>query len=742
MRSFGRIFSVVRLGLSQGLNKLQEKIAPSFFSDLLTRAITEKNKMRLQVVFNLVVAMTAGASLVGCQSMSLKSDNPQKRMDAVKSITEQPELLEVALEKSYKNDIRLYALDRIESQHGIWRVWCENGDNRDIADKAFSLIKEDPFLMRIALLSSYEESQDEKKARLAKERRSEMLLGGTKVALNVAGALAGGSASYSSGSAAAVKVGATTANAGLSMAFTPQSSVAPEMSCRTNEAVQALARIKSLEAVSNVVVYSTVPCVQTAALRRFIPETQSVAILKDVAKNGNVSGSRVCGFGRGGLRREPSAEDQKNILLAFNNIGDPVAITNVIANAGDYSKQVGFARLIQLKAYDQIVAVMCGHEMTEFIRAEPGKRDISQKDAEKIVSRLPAEQKYYEELALKAKSNNIRAVAVSTVENQKVLSEIVFNGDSDLRALALSRLTDQEELVKVAKNIYDFETFKTAFNKIDNVRLLEDFILSQSRLYISDKFNYAIANIKDGAFLIELLNKAKDFKPRKAIAEAIPQADITVDLYEKEKDKEIRRILKNRASEEVQQELARVRLEKIKKAIVIAERDGKELLDLIATKKGDQIDGKKVAEFFGGRFLIVKDAEMGNNSVGRHIDDERIEGCLVRASKPTGDQWKFNTPITVNVSFEPKSPGVKEKFSSGDKVIAFGIVKKNSHIWMEMSGNVVAKDQGLGDKEILHIFDVFDPDDEALDLTVSGADKSPTARYAESVGWELPKTEK
>lgn len=698
--------------------------------------------MRLQVVFNLVVAMTAGASLVGCQSMSLKSDNPQKRMDAVKSITEQPELLEVALEKSYKNDIRLYALDRIESQHGIWRVWCENGDNRDIADKAFSLIKEDPFLMRIALLSSYEESQDEKKARLAKERRSEMLLGGTKVALNVAGALAGGSASYSSGSAAAVKVGATTANAGLSMAFTPQASVAPEMSCRTNEAVQAIARIKSLEAVSNVVVYSTVPCVQTAALRRFIPETQSVAILKDVAKNGNVSGSRVCGFGRGGLRREPSAEDQKNILLAFNNIGDPVAITNVIANAGDYSKQVGFARLIQLKAYDQIVAVMCGHEMTEFIRAEPGKRDISQKDAEKIVSRLPAEQKYYEELALKAKSNNIRAVAVSKVENQKVLSEIVFNGDSDLRALALSRLTDQEELVKVAKNIYDFETFKTAFNKIDNVRLLEDFILSQSRLYISDKFNYAIANIKDGAFLIELLNKAKDFKPRKAIAEAIPQADITVDLYEKEKDKEIRRILKNRASEEVQQELARVRLEKIKKAIVIAERDGKELLDLIATKKGDQIDGKKVAEFFGGRFLIVKDAEMGNNSVGRHIDDERIEGCLVRASKPTGDQWKFNTPITVNVSFEPKSPGVKEKFSSGDKVIAFGIVKKNSHIWMEMSGNVVAKDQGLGDKEILHIFDVFDPDDEALDLTVSGADKSPTARYAESVGWELPKTEK
>ena len=426
--------------------------------------------MRLQVVFNLVAAMTAGASLVGCQSMSLKSDDPQKRMDAVKSITEQPELLEVALEKSYKNDIRLYALDRIESQHGIWRVWCENGDNRDIADKAFSLIKEDPFLMRIALLSSYEESQDEKKARLAKERRSEMLLGGAKVALNVAGALVGGSAGYSSGSAAAVKVGATTANAGLSMAFTPQSSVAPEMSCRTNEAVQALARIKSLEAVSNVVVYSTVPCVQTAALRRFIPETQSVAILEDVAKNGNVSGSRVCGFGRGGLREEPSSEDKKNILLAFNHIGDPVAITNVIANAGDYSKQVGFARLIQLKAYDQIVAVMCGHEMTEFIRAEPGKRDISQKDAEKIVSRLPAEQKYYEELALKAKSNNIRAVAVSKVENQKTLTEIVLNNDSEIRALALSRLTDPNALVKVVKTVYDFETFKTAFNKIDNIR--------------------------------------------------------------------------------------------------------------------------------------------------------------------------------------------------------------------------------------------------------------------------------
>ena len=699
-------------------------------------------KMRLKVIFNFIMTMTAGASLVGCQSMALKSEDPQRRMEAVKSITEQPELLEVALEKSYKNDIRLYALDRVENQHGIWRVWCENGDNKDIADKAFSLIKEDSFLMRIALLSSYEESQDEKESRLAKERRSEMLLGGATMALNVATVVAGGSADRSSGSAAAVKVGATTANAGLSMAFTPQASVAPEMSCRTNEAVQAIARIKSLEAVSNVVVYSTVPCVQTAALRRFIPETQSVAILKDVAKNGNVSGSRVCGFGRGGFRREPSDEDQKNILLAFNHIGDPVAITNVIANAGDYSKQVGFARLIQLKAYDQIVAVMCGHEMTEFIRAEPGKRDISQKDAEKIVSRLPAEQKYYEALALKSKSNNVRLAAVSKVENQETLTEIVLNNDSEIRALALSRLTDPEALVKVVKTVYDFETFKTAFSKIDNVRLLEDFILSQSGLYISDKFNYAIANIKDGAFLIKLLNKAKDLRARKALANAVAQADITVNLCEKEKDKEIRRILKNRASEEVKQELARIRLEKIKKAIVIAERDGKELLGLIATKKGDQINGKKIAGFFSGRFLIIKDSKMWNNGVVKHINGERREGCVIIAEKPTGDEWKRNTSMFMDVIFASGASSVKEKFTIGNNVIAMGVVDGNSHIAFEMFGCVVAKDNGLSDKEILHIFDVFDPDDEALDLTVSGADKSLTARYAESVGWELPETER
>lgn len=698
--------------------------------------------MRLQVVFNLVAAMTAGASLVGCQSMSLKSDNPQKRMNAVKSITEQPELLEVALEKSYKNDIRLYALDRVENQHGIWRVWCENGDNKDIADKAFSLIKEDSFLMRIALLSSYEESQDEKESRLAKERRSEMLLGGATMALNVATVVAGGSAGRSSGSAAAVKVGATTANAGLSMAFTPQASVAPEMSCRTNEAVQAIVRIKSLEAVSNVVVYSTVPCVQTAALRRFIPETQSVAILKDVAKNGNVSGSRVCGFGRGGFSREPSTEDKKNMILAFKHIGDPVAITNVITNAGDYSKQVGFARLIQLKAYDQIVAVMCAYEMTNFMKVESGACDISMKDAEQVMSYLPAEQKYYEALALKSKSNNVRLAAVSKVENQETLTEIVLNNDSEIRALALSRLTDPEALVKVVKTVYDFETFKTAFSKIDNVRLLEDFILSQSGLYISDKFNYAIANIKDGAFLIELLNKAKDLRARKAIAEAIPQADITVDLCEKEKDKEIRRILKNRASEEVKQELARIRLEKIKKAIVIAERDGKELLGLIATKKGDQIDGKKIAGFFSGRFLIIKDSKMWNNGVVKHINGERREGCVIIAEKPTGDEWKRNTSMFMDVIFASGASSVKEKFTIGNNVIAMGVVDGNSHIAFEMFGCVVAKDNGLSDKEILHIFDVFDPDDEALDLTVSDADKSPTARYAESVGWELPKTEK
>ena len=296
--------------------------------------------------------------------------------------------------------------------------------------------------------------------------------------------------------------------------------------------------------------------------------------------------------------------------------------------------------------------------------------------------------------------------------------------------------------MKVVKTVYDFETFKTAFSKIDNVRLLEDFILSQSGLYISDKFNYAIANIKDGAFLIELLNKAKDLKARKAIAEAIPQADITVDLYEKEKDKEIRRILKNRASEEVQQELARVRLEKIKKAIVIAERDGKELLDLIATKKGDQINGKKIAGFFSGRFLIIKDSKMWNNGIVKHINGERREGCVIIAEKPTGDEWKRNTSMFMDVIFASGASSVKEKFTIGNNVIAMGVVDGNSHIAFEMFGCVVAKDNGLSDKEILHIFDVFDPDDEALDLTVSGADKSPTARYAESVGWELPKTEK
>ena len=80
------------------------------------------------------IAMAFGAVCVGCASMALKSDNVAERMAAVKEITDQSDLLDVALNKKYQNDIRLDAIKRLKKQRNLWRVWCENGENKSISD--------------------------------------------------------------------------------------------------------------------------------------------------------------------------------------------------------------------------------------------------------------------------------------------------------------------------------------------------------------------------------------------------------------------------------------------------------------------------------------------------------------------------------------------------------------------------------------------------------------------------------
>lgn len=91
-----------------------------------------------------------------------------------------------------------------------------------------------------------------------------------------------------------------------------------------------------------------------------------------------------------------------------------------------------------------------------------------------------------------------------------------------------------------------------------------------------------------------------------------------------------------------------------------------------------------------------------NNGVVKHINGERREGCVIIAEKPTGDEWKRNTSMFMDVIFASGASSVKEKFTIGNNVIAMGVVDGNSHIAFEMFGCVVAKDNGLSDKEILH----------------------------------------
>ena len=113
-----------------------------------------------------ITAIAAIALLVyGCNSMALKSEDPKERMAAVQQIDDQDDLLDIALNEEYSDDVRLAATAKMEKPHALWRVWCFSTNKADIAAKALSRISDNDYLARIAMLAPYEESKEEIEAR-------------------------------------------------------------------------------------------------------------------------------------------------------------------------------------------------------------------------------------------------------------------------------------------------------------------------------------------------------------------------------------------------------------------------------------------------------------------------------------------------------------------------------------------------------------------------------------------------
>lgn len=706
---------------------------------------------RLLIVVSLAaIVMT----FIGCQSMALKSSDANERMKAVKAITEQEELLEIARNKDYKNDVRLNALSRLTKQRGIWRVWCENGENQEIADKALDLLDEEDLLARVALLHSYEESAEEKEERESSEKRNGMALGAASLAVNIGGAAAASKANDTGGKVAA-GVGAKAASIGLAAAFSEQKAPEPNMSMRTNEALIAVGKLKTLPAISTVALSSTIESVQLNALRRLLYATKDVQTLKDVACEGCLRNAKVTRYRN--LDGDGENILRQNKIIAIRLIQDSAALTNVIDRGYGESRKYAFARLIQMKDFDVAAQMLCKYDIGTFLSVA-NNRDISDANAAKLVARFSGERNFIK-LALDAKS-----LAVAKV--------------------AAERVKDESALLSIARKTSVFDIFKSAICRISDERSYEDIVLAGG-----NKSEYAIGLLRDTDYILMVFGKADNYVVRTALAKKIAVKDITtercsnekndsikkilfdrattdvqlevllasaqddfrlwaaerisashitVDLCESETHLPTRRALRKRAPDYVKSELAKRRVEKIKKAVTIAEKDGKELLELVATKKRDQIDAKKVAAIFSGRLLLFRNTEMWNNQLhfnGTSLHDFKNKtplrnGCLV------------NTPprspkaIYIEIAFDFGHPGVKERLSQGDSVSVAGIVNPGrSQSSLSLDGDVITPNDEL--ERIIRILDTWDPDEVSLDLMLKGNAKSPTMRYAESVGWEF-----
>ena len=103
-----------------------------------------------------IIVMTAGlavvaAGVVGCLSAQLRSEDPQTRLAAVGEVKEQAVLQEIAEGGEYRDDVRVAAIKRLSDQQRVLRIWSESEDKPEIARGALDSIKDDDFLVQVAL---------------------------------------------------------------------------------------------------------------------------------------------------------------------------------------------------------------------------------------------------------------------------------------------------------------------------------------------------------------------------------------------------------------------------------------------------------------------------------------------------------------------------------------------------------------------------------------------------------------
>ena len=388
-----------------------------------------------------LVAVATG--VVGCLSAQLRSDDPQTRLAAVGEVKEQSVLQEIAQGAQYRDDVRVAAMKRLSDPQDLWRIWSENEDNPEIARGALDALKEDDYLVQVALSPRTNEALVAVE-RLSLPACSNVAVRSTAVPVQLAafrkfleqtqdedalryalehGAMRGADVKY------------------------PQEAPDGARSVEDENRLLALKRIikpKTLFSVANessgaAAHYAFGGLIHRGALNDVVMLlcTQPASKFLSGGENGDISDASAEKF----VDKFPEARqhivlarDAKSFAVAkaaVARVTDVKVLSELVATDRPNMPACAFARLRALKARDAVVEALCNH---------PVER-LTSEGAEKLVAGF-ADAKHLERLARDAKSFAVAQAAVARVDDAKVLSDLVATDRPDMPACAFARLLE------------------------------------------------------------------------------------------------------------------------------------------------------------------------------------------------------------------------------------------------------------------------------------------------------------
>ena len=278
---------------------------------------------------------------------------------------------------------------------------------------------------------------------------------------------------------------------------------------------------------------------------------------------------------------------------AVARVDDAKVLSDLVATDRPDMPACAFARLLEIKAFDAAADAVCKY---------PVER-LTSDGAEKLVAKF-TDAKSLEKFARGAKSPSVVKAAVAQISDDNVLFE-------------------------VARDAKDEELFKLALGRIGDQKVFESITLAGG-----ERSDYAISLLKDGAYVLSLLNKGEAGGVRNALAKKLEVKDISAEMCEKESDGAVREILRARASDDVKAELTQRRNDRVKKAIAVAENDAKELGALFARVEPSRDDVQALAEAYKGRAILFKKAKVREIGRGRDASGKMAKIVTFSGSPP------------------------------------------------------------------------------------------------------------